>query len=371
MPSTTPPVAVTTDCRFALSTSSDVVARPSVSAPDAMSPAALAEARQAQPRRGLLGLLFVIPASVLLAVGWGGPVHSLTVLGPLLTFALPIVAVIAFWWQDWPGSLLTGGWSGLGDTVIVAVGGVLLAILGQGLVEGVDLQGIFAPGPGHPSVAETVPLAVGIFGLILQLTLVGECWPLRTLARVPSGLAALVLCWVVGYVLYGALVGPGLVGGEAYASWFAAIGMWQMVWYVALRGWPFARIRQRGVRLVTAHLSVIACGWVTYLFAVHILGWEPGRVAEVSGSAIGAILVVAMLFEAWPAIQLTEIPGRSLALVLAAVLTFVLAYFLPTVADRLGVPSSQALSWSTHATLNALSLAVILHVAVWRRWLAD
>jgi hypothetical protein len=319
----------------------------------------------------LSGLLFVIPASVLLAVGWGGPVQSFTVLGPLLTFALPIVAVIAFWWQDWPGSLLTGGWSGLGDTVLVAAGGVVLTILGQGLVEDVDLQGIFAPGPGHPSVAETVPLAVGIFGLILQLTLVGECWPLRALNRIPSGIAALVLCWAVGYVLYSGLVSTGTVTGESYASWFAALGMWQMVWYVALRGWPFARISNQATRLVVAHLSVIACASVTYLFATSVLGWEAGRIAEVSGSAIGAILVVAMLFEAWPAIRLAEVPGRSLALVSVAVLTFVLAAFLPVVAGWLGVPDRQALSWSTHATLNALSLAVILHVAVWRRWLAD
>jgi hypothetical protein len=355
-----------------LSTSSEVAAaRPSVSAPDALSPQALAEARRAQPRRALLGLLFVIPASALLAVGWGGPVHSLTVLGPLLTFALPIVAVIAFWWQDWPGSLLTGGWSGLGDTVIVALGGVVLTVLGQGLISGVDLQGIFAPGPGHPSVSETVPLAVGIFGLILQLTLVGEGWPLRSLHRIPSGIAALALCWVVGFILYSGLVTSGLVVGEAYASWFAAVGVWQMIWYVALRGWPFARIRHRGTRLVTAHLAVIACGWVAYLFASAVLGWESGRIAEVSGSAIAAILVVAMLFEAWPAIRLTEVPGRTLVLVLAAVFTFLLATCLPLVAVQLGVPDRQALSWSTHTTLNALSLAVILHVAVWRRWLAD
>src|SRR4051812_30357616 len=109
-----PPAAGTTDCPSGSSMSSDVTRsevtgsqvgdRPSVSAPDAMSPAALAEARQAQPRRGLLGLLFVVPASVLLAVGWGGPVHSLTVLGPLLTFALPIGPVIALWVQDRPGA---------------------------------------------------------------------------------------------------------------------------------------------------------------------------------------------------------------------------------------------------------------------------
>ena len=340
-----------------MNTSSD---RPSVSAPDALSTEALADARRGQPRRGLLGLLFVVPATVLLAVGWGGPVHTLTVLGPLLTFALPIVAVIAFWWQDWPGSLLTGGWSGLGDTVIVAVGGVLLAMLGQGL------RGIFAL-----SLSDTVPLAVGIFGVILQLTLVGECWPLRVLPRIASGLAALLLCWLVGFAVYSGLVGTHLVTGDAYASWFAALGVWQMVWYVALRGWPFARIPNRATRLVTAHVSVIACGWLSYLFAEHVLGWAPNRIAEVSGSAIAAILVVAMLFEAWPGIRFAEVPGRTLVLALVAVLTALCSSVLPAIAGLLGVPDHQALSWSTHTTLNALSLAVILHVAVWRRWLAD
>ena len=55
-------------------------------------------------------------------------------------------------------------------------------------------------------------------------------------------------------------------------GWFAALGVWQMVWYVALRGWPFARIRRRAVRLVTAHVAVIACGWASYLVAERVLG---------------------------------------------------------------------------------------------------
>ena len=223
-----------------------------------MSPEALADARRGQPRRGLLGLLFVVPATVLLAVAWGGPVHTFTVLGPLLTFALPIVAVIAFWWQDWPGTLLTGGWSGLSDTAIVAAGGVLLTLLGQGLLGGVDLQGVFYRG-----ASAEVPFAVAIFGVTLQLTLVGEGWPLRGLPRIWSGLTALALCWIVGLAVYSGLVDTRLVTGEALASWFAALGVWQMVWYVALRGWPFARIRRRAVRLVTAHLSVLACGVVS------------------------------------------------------------------------------------------------------------
>jgi len=41
---------------------------------------------------------------------------------------------------------------------------------------------------------------------------------------------------------------------------------------------------------------------------------------------------------------------------------------LPVVARWTGVPASEVDGWVTHATLNAVSLAVILHVAVWRRW---
>src|SRR5262245_56955951 len=77
---------------------------PSVSRPDALSPAALADARRHQPRRGLTGLAFVVPVTVLLSVGAGCATHSLTLLGPMITFALPIMAVIAFWWEDWPGT---------------------------------------------------------------------------------------------------------------------------------------------------------------------------------------------------------------------------------------------------------------------------
>ncbi|MGH8921703.1 MAG: hypothetical protein ACRD0H_25760, partial [Actinomycetes bacterium] len=87
--------------------------RPALSAPDALSPAALADARAAQPRRALLGLAFVVPVAVLLAAGAGGPAGSLESIGTPVTFALPVVAMIAFWWQDWPGTLLRGPWSGL------------------------------------------------------------------------------------------------------------------------------------------------------------------------------------------------------------------------------------------------------------------
>jgi hypothetical protein len=69
-----------------------------------------------QPDLGLAGLLLAVPASLLLAVGAGGAEPGLHTLGPIVTFALPAVSMIAFWWDRWPGSLLQPMWT------LVAVG---------------------------------------------------------------------------------------------------------------------------------------------------------------------------------------------------------------------------------------------------------
>jgi hypothetical protein len=39
-----------------------------------------------------------------LALGSGSTSTALLVLGPMATFALPGVAMVAFWWNDWPQS---------------------------------------------------------------------------------------------------------------------------------------------------------------------------------------------------------------------------------------------------------------------------
>lgn len=119
--------------------------RPAISHPEVLSPAALADARGNQPRRGLIGLIFVLPLTALLSIAADGPTHSLIVLGPIITFGLPFVSAIAFWWEDWPGTMLPRPWSGLYDTLIIAVGGVLMTMLGQLIVNGPDLVGISRP----------------------------------------------------------------------------------------------------------------------------------------------------------------------------------------------------------------------------------
>jgi hypothetical protein len=348
--------------------------RPSISRPDALGPAVLADAMQHQPLRGLIGLGLVVPVTVLLSVGAGGAHHSLVLLGPIITFSLPIMAVIAFWWEDWPGTLLPRPWSGLYDTAIVVVGGVLLTVLGQLVINGPDVIGVFAPGPAHPGLYPAAnSLAGSIFTIILQLTLVCERRPLGGLGRVRPGLVAIVLCWALGLIAWLVVVRSLGFESENYGAWFTSIGAWQMLFWVVLRGWPFARIDRKWLRLLLGSVVVIACGWASYLLADDVLNWPGTRITATAGTAIGCILLVTMLFEAWPAIRVAvePAPGRTIAVLVEVILTALLVWLLPMLAHTLGVPQAREWSWTTHVMLNVLSTAVILHIAVWRRWPAD
>src|SRR5919206_131787 len=78
-------------------------------------------------------------------------------------------------------------------------------------------------------------------------------------ARVPAGLAALAVAWVVALVLYFALAeveaprGSGVttrdgpVRGVDLGAALVLIGAWQVLFYVVWRGWPFSAIARRSV----------------------------------------------------------------------------------------------------------------------------
>lgn len=326
-----------------------------------------------QPAAGLVGLVVVVPVAVVLAAG-GGAENTLRVVGPIATFGLPMVAMIAFWWDDWPGTDLAGGWSGLTDTLISAVAAFAFTLLGQAIVSRVDLRALLLahPGPGHAaSFPGTLPLAAGVFTAMLQLTLVSEGWPARRLSRkVPAGMAALVLCWGIGAVAYLLVVRPhGPVPGAVYGAWLTAVGVWQVLVYVALRGWPVALIRRPGYRRLIGNVGVIAAGWATYLLLRHGLGWEAERINAVAGCGVAAVLLVGMLWEPWPADRLRPAVGRVVTMVLVAVVTALEYFGLTTYADRLAWGrGATADDWITFAALNGLGLAVIIYVAIWRRW---
>jgi hypothetical protein len=329
--------------------------RPPISAPGAT-------ATEGQPRLGLVGLVLVLPIAALLSVGAGGAESSVLVLGPLATFSLPLVAMVAFWWDDWPGTLLRPSWSGWADTVLIAAGAVVFTGLGQIVVGHLDPRAIFAssPGAGHvPTFPATVPLAAGAFIAMLELTLVGEGWPLRSLAPLPAGLLALAVAWAVALVVYFALAGVRAELGTV----LILIAAWQTLFYVAWRGWPFARVATRWRRLTCAHVAVIGAGLLTYLVVHGVLGVGREPLAACAGCFVAAALLLGMLLD--------SCLNRSITLIAAVALAAVLALALYGIAGSLRFTRASPDAWVTHVTLNALSVSVLLHVAVGRRWPFD
>jgi hypothetical protein len=282
-----------------------------------------------QPALGLAGLLLVIPMSILLAFGAGGAEPSLRALGPLVTFAFPALAMIAFWWNDWPGSLLRPGWSGLTDTLLIAVAALLFSGFGR-LVTGPDFE-------------SSMRLAAGAFVAMLQLTLVCDRWPLRRLPQLAGGLAALTTAWALALIAYLADV-PGTL--------LLLIAVWQTWFFVAWQGWPLAG------RLVLSNVVILGGAILTYVAVDHL---PPGDVAAAAGSLIAAGLVFGVLFEGWLRSRAWTVVG---VVALAAALDATLGLY----AGGLVWTVASAQDWVAHAELNAIGASVIAHVAIGRRW---
>jgi hypothetical protein len=290
--------------------------------------------------------------------------------------------MVAFWWADWPGTRFRASRAGWIDTALIAAGAIVLTGVGQTLAGHLDPTGVVdpTPGPGHvPTFPATLPLGGTAFVAMLQLTLVGEGWPLHRLRPLPAGLLAVVLSWIVAVVVYLTVVEVeptagsevvarhGPVPGADLGAVLVLIGAWQVLGYVSWRGWPFATMDNRAVRLIAAHVTVLGGGILTFVIAHRLMGVETARIAAVAGCFIAAGLVFGMLFEDWLA-PLSARTERATLLLAALALAAVLAITLTAVARSLPLTGITADDWVEHAALNALSTAIILHVAIGRRW---
>jgi hypothetical protein len=334
-----------------------------------------------QPAVGLLGLALVVPIAAALAVGAGGGEGSVRILAPIITYSLPLVVMVAFWWAGWPGTRFRAGKAGWIDTALIVAGAIVLTGVGQALAGHLDPVGLFdpSPGPGHvPTFPATLPLGGTAFVAMLQLTLVGERWPLHRLRRLPAGVLAVALSWIVAVVVYLTVIEVepssgseviarhGPVPGAELGAVLVLISAWQVLGYVSWRGWPFAAIDNRAVRLIAAHVVVIGGGILTFFIAHRLMGFETTRIAAVAGCFIAAGLVFGMLLEDWLA-PLGARTERATLLLATLALTAVLAIALTAVARSLPLVGISADDWVEHAALNALSTSIILHVAIGRR----
>jgi hypothetical protein len=334
-----------------------------------------------QPAVGLLGLMLVVPFAAALAIGAGGPA-SVRILAPIITFSLPLVVMVAFWWAGWPGTRLRAGTAGWVDTALIAAGAIVLTGIGQTVAGHLDPIALFdpSPGPGHvPTFPATMPLGGTAFVAMLQLTLVGEGWPLHRIRPVAAGLVAVAVAWIIAVAVYLTLVDveppsgsaviarPGPVPGAELGAVLVLIGAWQVLGYVSWRGWPFATIDNQAVRLITAHLIVLGGGILTFFLAHRLLGSDTARIAAVAGCFIAAGLVFGMLLEGWLA-PMSARTERAMLLLATLALTAVLVIGLSAVARSLQLTGVTTDDWVEHAALNALSTSIILHVAIGRRW---
>lgn len=340
-----------------------------------------------QPGLGLAGLICgVLPVALLLSLAAGGAEPSLLVVGQLVTFAVPVVAMIAFWWNDWPGTLLPSSLSGWVDTIIAAVAGVVLTVLAQAAVFGqVDLAGIFVAtaGPDHfPTFPATLPLGGISIGVMLQLTLVSEGRPLRQrLGPRVGGPVGVILSWLIALALYTLLLGGRpftsagpdpdrslFTNGLGLAPLLLAIGVWQVWLFVVWRGWPSSRISRCWLRLVCANALVLGAGAVCYLVFYTWLAVLAVQIISVCGAFIATGLIVGMVFEGFLVDRVSPPVERAMTLLITIVSGIILYVVLRAIAGSLHWTTAGPEDWVAHVTLNGLAVSVILHVAIGRRW---
>ena len=249
---------------------------------------------------------------------------------------------------------------GTGSTVVAAIA-VVLTIAGQAVIERPDIGAVFEATPG-PAAPTTFPATMAL-----------------------AGIAALVLSWAIGVGAYFLFVNisylpaaeraaaglrnpGGPVTRADFGAALIAVGVWQAVLFIALRGWPVNAITRRSMRLLAGNALVIGLGAGSYAVLRDAAVLSPTTIGAVCGCVITAVLVVAMLFEGWPAALLRPAASRVLTLTLAALVAVVLYGALAAYADGVHWIRATPGDWSTSASLSFAGAGIILHVGIGLRW---
>jgi hypothetical protein len=347
-----------------------------------------------QPWAGIAGTLIVAGLMAALAIAPGGPQTALQVSIPIVTYALPVLVVMALWWGRWPADRLNRPASLAINTLILAAAGFGLTVAGQAVVGRVDLDGLFSQATdqlpqagGHlTGFPFTFPLAGMIFVAMAQLTLINERKPFDRLGRVWSGVAALATAWAVGLVGYGLVANWDAVpapardllslrnpDGPVFAvdivGWLVCIVMWQVTFGLVLGGWPFSGIKATGTRLFVANVTVIGGGWLTYLAMHDLFGWPIPVIGGVGGSVVAGVVVAALIFEGWPFRSETPaLAGFGLAVAVAAVAAGVY-WGLKALGNGIDDWTQYPVElWVGTTALVQAAAAGILYVLIWDRW---
>jgi hypothetical protein len=107
---------------------------------------------------------------------------------------------------------------------------------------------------------------------------------------------------------------------------------------------------------------------LTYLVLRNLAHWQPDAISAACGCIISATLIVAMLFEGWPAAWLPPAAGRVLTLALTALVALALNRALAVYASSVHWTRATPDQWLTTAALSFIGAGIILHVGVGLRW---
>lgn len=348
-----------------------------------------------QPKRSVPGIVVVIGLAAVLGVAFGGPQSSLELVGPISTFALPMVVLIALWWDVHPGARFAGPWVGLVNSGLVVSSGFVLAIVGQAIVGPVSLRSLYVADPRPadlPLYPATLALAAAAFVTLLHFTLVCDGWPfkgsarLERMGRFAPGVVAAVASWAIAVAVYLLLVNTndtsaverastglrnpgGPVSAGELGNWLVATTSWQLLVFVGLNAWPFKQIELRSTRLWAANGFVLAAGTAWWALLRHGLGWSGGQLTALGGGIVAASLIVVLLFDGWPGSEQTSTRERMIRLGFLVGL----AVALDVVATVVGAlihdwSNRSAEEWSTFVTLNYVAGGVVIFTVLWKRW---
>ncbi|TAM82285.1 MAG: hypothetical protein EPN43_13820 [Jatrophihabitans sp.] len=309
----------------------------------------------------------------------------------LVVFALPVLVLLAVWWQGWPFARLGRLGGGLVATAVLVGAALVLALVSQAVTGKVDGGGLFATAPDLAKGTFAIfpfgfVLGGTVFVAMLQLTFVCGLEPLRRLPGRTGGLVAFALSWGIGLLVYltvanwdfvpapaRAAIGLRNPGGPVNAldlvGWLLCVVIWQVVLGILLNGWPFSRIPSLVTRLLVANVVTVGGGWLTYWLFQAGFGWDIPTIAAVGGCVSAAVLLQAMLFETWPFRGPNPTANRIGLLVSAAVLTVVLYYALRAVGNAVQVWNEYPMNlWVAGGALDLIATFVIVHYAIWGRW---
>jgi hypothetical protein len=343
------------------------------------------------PALGVAGLLLVLLVAE--NVMWvPGAQRMLDVAAPWSTYSLPLLAMVALWWNCWPAARWPRPLAGAALTGSVVGVGLLLCLAGQAVI-GTSAPSRLLGTSDEPALGHLVsfpfaePLAAFVFVTFLQLTFVCRKWPLSGLPAVPAGLAALATSWAIGTAGYLLLANWDSVPAPARAAIglrnpsgpidaldligiLLCVTIWQMAVFFLLDGYPATLVPTRAGYLAAANVLSVGGGVGLYVILHDVLNRTVPEISAAAGVIVAATLIVGLLLEQWPA-RLLGSPHAQRAALLSSAAVIAIGAGFALRALSLSIQTwtrDPAQLWVAVTGLNFIGAGIIVHVAFWRRW---